>query len=36
MDKLRNEDMYTTVPEMLYVKEEVEKHDTNAINLKQL
>tara|TARA_B110000093_G_scaffold100899_1_gene108442 strand:+ start:1 stop:1128 length:1128 start_codon:yes stop_codon:yes gene_type:complete len=36
MDKLRNEDMYTTVPEMLYVKEEVEKHDTNTINLKQL
>ncbi len=27
MDKLRNENMYATVPEMLYVKEEVEKHD---------
>ena len=32
MDKLRNEDMYTTVPEMLYVKEEVEKH-TDIINV---
>jgi hypothetical protein len=32
MDKLRNEDMYTTVPEMIYVKEEVEKH-TDIINV---
>lgn len=36
MDRIRGEDMYKTVPEMIYVKEEVEKHDKDKIDVKEL
>lgn len=36
IDKIRGEDMYATIPEMLYVKEEVEKHDKDRIAVKEI
>ena len=36
IDRIRGEDMYATIPEMLYVKEEVEKHDKNKISVKEI
>ena len=36
IDKIRGEDMYATIPEMLYVKEEVEKHDRDKIDVKEI
>jgi radical SAM protein with 4Fe4S-binding SPASM domain len=36
LDNIRNEDMYSVVPEMNYVREEVEKHDKFIINIKEI
>ena len=36
IDEIRGEDMYHTIPEMSYVKEEVEKHDKNKIDFKEI
>lgn len=36
IDKIRNEDMYSVVPEMVYVREAVEEADKNTINIKEI
>jgi len=36
IDKIRNEDMYATVPEMNYVREAVEEADKNTIIIKEI
>jgi len=36
IDGIRGEDMYETIPEMRYVREEVEKHDKDKIDFKEI